>query len=118
MTTAAGLVYNPKNPLVLVGVRLSVTDVLDLADAAVQRALATSTSELTGAWRWVPAGGLPPTQLLGKASFASGLVKGLRYRSSKRPDACCLAVFPDRLVRGQDTIEVVDGTGELRARLP
>ncbi|MBX9582049.1 MAG: RES family NAD+ phosphorylase [Gemmataceae bacterium] len=71
--------------------------VLDLTRREVRRTLGTDSTELTGPWRGFPIRRLPPTQLLGREVFYSGLFSGIRYPSARHHGGVCLAVFEDLL---------------------
>lgn len=76
------------------------TRVLDLTRREVRTALGTDLAEITGPWR-VPAGPpSPPTHVLGQEAFNSGLFRGIRFPSARRPGGVYLAVFSARLAPG------------------
>jgi len=93
-----------------------LTDVVDLRDPDLQTAIGTTLSELTGSWRLAsPA----PTQELGRAAYASGVITALVYPSSKHDDGYALAIFTGRLTRNvANFVEVVDSRRTIGQRLP
>ena len=118
MVGPAGPLSPASHPWVLVSITGAVQNVLDVTDPAVQLLLGTSTSELTGAWAFSPAG-LPPTQVLGEAAFACGRIHAIKYHSAKNTGfGTCLAVFPTHLNPVTETLTVVDPSGILVDRLP
>jgi RES domain-containing protein len=105
-------------PMVHIAVDGILENVLDTSSADVQRALATSHQELTGAWLWEQAeSGQAPTQRLGRIAFESKRLCGLRYPSSKNPGGTCVAVFAERL-SGGSYLEVYDPFNNLAQRIP
>lgn len=96
-----------------------VTEVLDLTDSGIQAALMTNLQELTGDWQ-VPQGRfvkglgpIPPTQELGRAAFASGVVRGIKYPSARVPTTGLgYAIFADRLA-SPDSLTVFDPANHL-----
>lgn len=119
--SAVPLYFPPQVMLTVVG---ALDDVLDLTDTSIQRALGTTASQLTAPW--IPAqsaylsgtGPMPPTQELGEEAFNSGVIAGLRYRSSKNPAGFGLVVFTPRIVRGRHFVAVHNRlTGRLQQRL-
>jgi RES domain-containing protein len=121
-TFGAALLY----PLTAFGVDGVVTDILDLTDAATQTQLGTNPKELTGDWAVAQEmylqglGGLPPTQLLGKAAYECLALLGLKYPSAKNPkNGTNYVMFPDRLPNSRTShLEVIDSQGNLRQTLP
>jgi RES domain-containing protein len=114
----AGLVSTTiaTNPAVVFAVDGVLTDVVDLTDEAIQKAIGTSTQELTGAWRLSPSS---PTHECGQAAFDCGVITALKFPSSKHAGAWCLAIFTDRLtLNPANFVEVVDSTSSLAQRLP
>jgi RES domain-containing protein len=81
--------------------------VLDLTRHEIRAALGTDISELISAWRVVHGATLPPTQILGNATHSSALFQAIRFRSARRSEGVCVAIFPDRLVQGT-SIELDD----------
>ena len=106
-------------PLVHIAVDAVLLSVLDVTDASVQTALATTRQELSGDWRSIQAQGLEaPTQTLGRICYESGRFDAIRYHSSKNPlNGVCIAVLSERL-REQAYLEVYDPYGDLAQRLP
>jgi RES domain-containing protein len=109
----------PAPPYTLCQVHVVLTEVLDTRDAATQKALRTSTQELTGDWRYTMGQRRsPPTHILGRAAHSSGCIAAIMAHSSKNVGGgLILAVFPDRL-SNPNLIEVIDPTGFLRQRFP
>lgn len=102
-------------PYTLCQVSVSLDRVLDLQDPAIERALVTTTQEMTAPWRGIAA---PVTHALGIAAHACGRVVALRAHSAKNVGAgAILAVFGDRLA-AVEFIEVIDPTGNMAQRLP
>jgi len=115
----AGPITIVGGPKVLVSVIGVVHNVLDTTNIFTQKELSTTVSELTGAWAYVPGGGLAPTQILGQAAYASKRVHAIKYQSSKNiGSGTCLAVFPDRLDPTKENLEVFDPSGKLVDSLP
>jgi RES domain-containing protein len=108
------------SPTLHVGVDGRLTRVLDLTSEEIQRALGTTSEELTAGWRLTQARGREaPTQLLGRLAWASGRIEALYCVSAAhRPDGRCLAVFPDRIAAPSE-LTVADDHGLLEPeRLP
>ncbi len=116
--TGASLLSRP--PTIVLTITGVVLNVLDTTNPVIQALLGTTLSELTGAWAWVPGGGMAPTQILGEASYASKRVHGILYHSTKNMHGggLCLAVFPDRLDPVHESLIVHDPSGGLVDRLP
>jgi RES domain-containing protein len=104
-------------PWGIVSVDGVVSNVLDLSNLATIAALGSSESEVIGPWAGVSN---PPTQLLAQEAWLSGLISGIKYRSSKNlPAGLNLVVFPDRLsISPRDYLEVYDPYGHLTQRVP
>jgi RES domain-containing protein len=104
------------NPVVTFAVDGVLTDVVDLHDSNVQTNIGATTSELTGSWRLAsPA----PTQELGRAAYASGVITALKYPSSKHDDGWAVAVFTERLtLNAANFVEVIDTRNRISQRLP
>lgn len=104
------------DPVVTFAVDGVLTDVVDLHDSTVQSSIGTTASELTGSWRLAsPA----PTQELGRAAHASGVITALKYPSSKHADGWALAIFTERLTLNvANFVEVVDRRHRISQRLP
>ncbi|TVQ00231.1 MAG: RES domain-containing protein [Balneolaceae bacterium] len=93
--------------------------VLDLTDTNILDLLKTNTSELTGEWRYTQITSVAVTQILGQAAFESKRIKAIKYHSAKDPyQGRCLAVFIDRLVKGEDQIVCVDNSKKLSEIIP
>ena len=75
-------------------------EILDVTRREVRLALGTTLAELAAPWRVFPGLGLPPTQILGREAFNSGLFQAIRYPSVRNPGGVCLAVFVGRLAAG------------------
>jgi len=102
-------------PWTLVTVDGIVSNVLDLTDAAILKALGTNVQEMTGAW---VKEANPPTQELAKAAYNSGKIAGIKYGSAKHPGGVNLVVFSDRLVPpSTDYLEIFDPHGTLAQRI-
>lgn len=103
-------VPNPTHSWVLLNVQVTLQQVADLTDVAVQKRLRTTAQELTGDWRGYqlrqPTSsvkqptGLAPTQLLGAALYAVDGLEGFRVPSVPMPTHMNLVVFPDKLLPG------------------
>jgi RES domain-containing protein len=108
----------PLPPWGTFAIRMRLSSVLDLTDAAVQVQLQTNCIELAAQWRAPQARGLyVPTQALGAAAFYSGRFQAIRYPSVANPTGTCLVVFAAR-VKAPDHIEVHDPSGTVAERLP
>lgn len=107
-------------PWTLVTVAGLLDRVLDLSDADVQNALASTALELSSDSRAaLLESRLPPTHVLAMAAFAEGDIVALRYPSAQHPGGTCIAVFADRLLAGGASyLEVIDPHGLLDQRLP
>lgn len=106
------------NPTVQLTIEVNVECVLNIADPAIQTALGTTLSELTGPWRKQMIKKLfCPTHVLATAVYAHGSIQGLRYPSARGPEYCNLILWEDRLVL-PSYIQVKDSTGTLAARIP
>jgi hypothetical protein len=119
--SSAGLVFpGRRQPLMIIPVRGTLPDFLDLTTASIQRALHTSLSELTGHWRIAQeTGEIPPTQQLARAAHDTGTIAGLYFTSAKNPAmGRGIAAFADRLVAGRHSLEVIDPNGVFNQRLP
>jgi RES domain-containing protein len=105
-------------PLVVVTIQGSLSGILDVTEPANQVALGTSLMELTGSWRLaLHAGGACPTQDLGHAAAAAGLV-GLRYPSAKDvPSGINVVLFPANF-GSSEWLEVYDPANRLAQKLP
>ncbi|HEY9773157.1 MAG TPA: RES family NAD+ phosphorylase [Planktothrix sp.] len=106
------------NPTVQLTIQTSLERVLDLTDPAVQTALNTSTTELTGPWRKQMIKKLfCPTHVLADAVYADGKIQAMRYPSARGTDRANLVIWDDR-VQLPSTILIKDSTGTLSARIP
>jgi len=107
-------------PWVVITVDGVLSNIVDLTLPAVQKALGTSLSELTGEWVYTQAvSGIAPTQTLGQAALECGIL-GLKYRSAKHmPRGSALVVFADHLKANHPSfLEVVDEYHNISQRLP
>ena len=108
----------PKPPLVLLSVEVQLGTILDLTQDDILSALDTTRAELRAPWRIKGRRGKRvPTWELGLAVYNGGRFAGLRYESKLRPNAFCIAVFPERLI-GSDSIVVYDTDHNISQRLP
>ncbi len=83
------------DPVVLVGVHVRVSRLLDLRDYYIRLQLGIPTvTELLGPWKGVLNA---PTQTLGDAVYSDGQFEGILYPSVQNPGRDCLVVFPSRL---------------------
>ena len=108
-------------PWALLSVDGVLTDIIDLTNDDIQKALDTTLSELTGDWVYAQATGrVPPTQALGAAAVAAGNVLGLHYPSAKNTgQGSNIAVFMNRLQAGAPSfLQVVDPHKLLAQRVP
>lgn len=110
-------------PYILFTVEGVIPDVLDLTSSEIQKALGTTSQELTGSWAIQQEqslkgiGSLPPTQILGRAAHSSGVICGLKYESAKNVGSGhCFVIFPECLSSG--FLEIYDPGGILRDRYP
>lgn len=102
-------------PWALVAIDGIVSNVLDLTDDAIIKALGTNDQEMTGSWATV---NNPPTQALAHAAYESRAIAGIKYGSAKNPGGMNLVVFPDRLsLSPSDYLEVFDPYGHLSQRI-
>lgn len=98
---------------------VDIDSVLDLTDDSLVQKLKTNNSELTGEWRYSQISSIAVTQILGRAAFNTDRIKAIKYRSAKDPQqGVCLALFIDRLVKGNDRIECVDNSKKLSVIIP
>lgn len=98
---------------------VDLDSVLDLTDTKILKLLKTNTSELTGEWRYTQITTDAVTQILGRAAFDSKRIKAIKYHSAKDPhQGRCLAVFIDRLVKGEDKIACIDKSKKLSVEIP
>ncbi len=106
-------------PTTILPVDVDIDSVLDLTDDSLVQMLKTNYSELTGEWRYSQISSIAITQVLGRAAFNTNRIKAIKYRSAKDPQhGVCLAVFIDRLVKGDDRIECVDNSTKLSVIIP
>ncbi len=112
---SGGLVPLRTAPWALVTVDGIVSNVLDLTNASILKALGTNQQEMTGAWARAAN---PPTQELAQAAYDSRRIAGIKYGSAKHPGGRNLVVFSDRLgPPSTDYLEVHDPHGHLAQRL-
>jgi len=107
----------PPATYAIVPVQVHLRAVLDLRDRPVRLALGLSVAEMNANFRTARAGALAPTQVLGEACAASGLVDGLLYPSLARRGGTNLAVVEAGLRHGGRLL-VNDPENNLRAHLP
>jgi len=81
-------------PVVILGIFIKGSNLLDLTDSSVQQTLKLKQATLLGAWLGVTSA---PTQVLGDAIFQDGHFAGIIYPSAQNPRHKCLCVFPSRL---------------------
>lgn len=120
--SAVTLLFEPQ---VLMTVDGSLTDVLDLTDPSIQKAIGTTHQQLTGSWVVQQAhflagtAPMPPTQVLGQEAFRTGRIIGLRYPSSKNPTGIGIVVFTARLRKAAHRLEVFNQPrGALQQSMP
>ncbi len=110
-------------PIVLFGVKASLSKVLDLTDAVVRTALDVTEDSLTQSWRWAATiGESPLTQELGDAVYRSERFEAIRYPSEKAADpawgtSAALAIFVNRL-QPRSFLTVSDVSKGLQGHLP
>ena len=68
--------------VVILGIFINRSNLLDLTDSTVQQTLKLKKAELLGAWLGVTNA---PTQVLGDAIFQDGHFAGLIYQSAQNP---------------------------------
>jgi|ERR1041384_3754978 RES domain-containing protein len=105
-------------PFVHVPVAGDLQAVLRLDDPRVTALLHLTPAELHADWRFPNARGLETTtQKLGHAVYASGRIEGVVYPSNVHPGGVCVAVFPERLLRGS-SLKVDDPSRVILEQLP
>ena len=95
-----GLGYDellPPAEVVLIGVMVIASRLLNVRDPEVQARLGTSAEELASPWKTVDDA---PTQRLGDLLASDGGFEGLIYESVQCPSHSCLVLFPDCLGGG------------------
>jgi RES domain-containing protein len=103
------------DPVVVLGVHVRVTRLLDLRDPLTRLQLGIqSVVEIVGPWKGVPNA---PTQVLGDAVHGDGQFEGIVYPSVQNPGHECLVVFPSRL-DPKSRINFADTITRIRASLP
>jgi RES domain-containing protein len=113
-----------KEPYVTLSVDARVTKVLDLTDTKIRRRLRVSLAQLRADWERgmakhaVGRGVMPLTQRMGYAAHTTTLIRGLLVKPARARHGENLIVFPDRLVAGEDSLDVYDPTGRLSVRMP
>jgi len=106
-------------PTTILPIDVDLNSTLDLTDVGILDLLKTNITELTGEWRYTQITSVAVTQILGRAAFESEQIKAIKYHSAKDPHrGRCLAVFIDRLVKGEDQIACVDASKKLSVRIP
>jgi hypothetical protein len=113
---------NPQQAWLILNVRVTLQQVVDLTPVAAQTVLETTVQELTGDWQGyyerqphdsVPQPvGIAPTQALGQALVALPGLEGFRTVSARLPSRMVLVVFPQKLLPGS-VIEFTDGAGHI-----
>lgn len=99
-------------------IRVNLRKVLDITDSAIQAALGTTTTELTGPWRKQMIKGLfCPTHVLADAVYAGGVVQAMRYPSARSSGHANLIIWDARVCL-PSTVTVYDPIGKLSARIP
>lgn len=102
-------------PVVIIGIHLQVSSLLDLQKVNVRLQLGIQTvDEILGPWKGVPHA---PTQVLGDAVYRDRHFEGIVYPSVRNSGRPCLVLFPDRL-RPTSRIDFSDKDSGLAARLP
>jgi RES domain-containing protein len=117
------IVVEPQVLMTVVGV---LTNIIDVTQLKIRKALGTSHSELTGDWvvaqedYLAKKGPMPPTQMLGQAAYDEGSILGIAYRSTKSTTSSMgIVVFTDRLAKAFSYLELHNSpTGKLKQRLP
>lgn len=106
-------------PTTILPVKVDLDSVLDLTDNSIIQILDTNISELTGEWRYSQISSTAVTQKLGQTAFESNRIKAIKYHSAKDPGkGKCLAIFIDRLIKGEDQIECIDNSKKLSVIIP
>jgi hypothetical protein len=118
--TGAVILPNPQRAWLILNVRVTLQQVVDLTPVAAQTLLGTTVQELTGDWEGyqerqphdsVPQPvGIAPTQALGQALFALPSLEGFHTISARLPSRMILVVFPQKLLPGS-FLEFADGAG-------
>lgn len=84
-------------PVVLPGVHVSVSRLLDLGNVSVRQHLGVAAdAELLVPWKLVP--NPTPTQELRSTVFGDGIFEGLLDPSAQHRGHRCLVIYPDRLL--------------------
>ena len=116
------LIFEPQVVMTVDGV---LTDVIDLTDRVVQRALGTSRQELTGDWALQQAdyllgqASMPDTQRVGQQAEQIRTIVGLKFPSSKNVRGFGVVVFTSRLAGGASFVELFNKPSRgLQQRLP
>jgi len=89
----------PPFPLevVVIGLRVRFSRIMDLRSGPIRVHLGTTPSELASPWKTVADA---PTQRLGGAIFDDRQFEGLLYLSARHRGGTCLVIFPERLAAG------------------
>jgi RES domain-containing protein len=96
-------------PRVIIGIRIRLTNVLDLTDAAIRRRLGMTLAVLRADWTATQNQGMEsPTQHLGRLASASG-IEGLLVPSAVHSGKN-LVVFPSNL-RPSSILELINPEG-------
>jgi RES domain-containing protein len=85
--------------------RVKLQRMVDLSDSNVLEALGTCSEELMAEWDGVTA---PGSQVLGQAIYDSCRFSGIRYQSARIKRGYCLAIFPRRLIHGDEEVSILD----------
>ena len=94
-------------PRKMIGLELSLSNILDLTDLQVQSRLGITSADLMEEWLPVQkSGGDALTQQIGRHARDAGL-EAILYPSAAQPDGKNLAVFPDNL-RPESRIEIIN----------
>jgi len=106
-------------PTVLFTARVQLDRVLDVTDPGVQARLATNPAELAAPYRpFQAAGGIAPTQELGKAVFEGRHAQAIRFASvAAGGSGYCFAIFCD-LLAPSAFVEIYDPDSILARRIP
>jgi RES domain-containing protein len=104
-----GLPPEEAMPMVVTGVAVRFSNILDFTDGQVRRALHVSSERMVGErwWEVRDQGEEAITQAIGRLSREAG-IKGLLVPSAAYPGGVNLVVFPNRLAPGVDRLEIVN----------
>ncbi|MEO8660083.1 MAG: RES domain-containing protein [Bryobacteraceae bacterium] len=126
--TPGGVVPHPTGAKVSLPVQVKLTAIVDLSDPAEAKVVDTNAQELTGDWLGYQQRsaattvtgptGLAPTQEFGKQLFSlCPGVRGFLSLSARLPYHRILAIFPQRLQPGIDSVSYayLDSSGQIQA---